>query len=1119
MKFICDFHIHSRYSRATSSAVTPVNLAIWAAIKGVKVIGTGDFTHPAWLKELKESLIPAEEGLFKLNKEKISPPFENKFSLNPYDVRFLLTAEISNIYKKNGKTRKIHSVILAPSFEIAEKINASLLKRKANLVSDGRPIIGMDTKDLLDVSLNASPEILFVPAHIWTPWFSILGKESGFDSVEECFEDLAGHIYALETGLSADPPMIWMCSSLDKYTLLSNSDAHSLEKIGRNANIFDTVFSYSAIAGAIKIGTRAENPKFLGTIDLFPQEGKYHYAGHRKCGVSWDPVETLRHVGVCDICGNKITMGVMNRVLELADREDIEKIADRKSLHYIIPLAEILSEITGIGQTSKKVTELYNSAIQTIGSEFDILLNKSFDEIKKFGGEMLAEAVRRVRQGEVYIKEGFDGEYGIIKVFGEKESKSLIGNKTLFGGAGDMGKSGECPRHKLINFDLKEYRKLDENKKLAENNSLFEDVKPDNKYSGSSSKNISRENFLSPKNIDLIEKEKFDSLLYRLNDEQKIITGDFLGPSLILAGPGTGKTRVLTFKIARLIKEYGINPSNILALTFTNKAAKEIEERLIYILSEGSLAGYPRLNIHTFHSFGLKIIEENIGRMERAGRAGFSKDFFIINENEKIKILETLGVAKQKTDEFLKYVTRVKNLSVKEDAASEDLKIIFKRYQETLIKINALDFDDLLYEPLNIFSLYPEILEHYRLKYKWLLIDEYQDVNTAQYNFVRQLMPDVSSNISVIGDPNQAIYGFRGADVKFIKKFKEDFPSAKTYHLSISYRCTDNILRAGENIIRSKKNEESITLKALSKGLKINVASYGTYKEEAEYIARTIENMIGGLRFFSMDSGISKGIRADGIKSLSDFAVLVRFKEEMNVIEKAFKDHAIPYEIIGDKALASEKIIKDIAGIIKSARKGNYELFKRALAPEKILNYFSIMNENNISLKDKIIKIADDYFSRAEELKDNMYFAKMLDIAGDYENDIEGFLRFLATGMAVDAYEYGVEKVSIMTMHSAKGLEFECVFIPALEDGLIPYSIFENKKTDIDEEKRLFYVAVTRAKKSLFLSRAGIRYVFGKEYRFDESPFLKKIEKDIIEFTTGKNFLPGGNKETQLEFF
>ncbi|MBN2519604.1 MAG: hypothetical protein JXB17_03790, partial [Bacteroidales bacterium] len=454
MKFIADFHIHSHYSIATSKKLTPEHLDYWAKIKGISVVGTGDFTHPKWINELKEKVEPSEIGLFQLKNDFIinDPITDN----NILPVRFMLTAEISNIYKKNGKVRKVHNVIFAPDFNTVEKIQNELLRRKFNITSDGRPILGIDSKDLLDLVLNISPEIFFVPAHIWTPWFSVLGEKSGFDSIEECFEDLSQYINAVETGLSSDPPMNWACSKLDKYTLLSNSDAHSPEKLGRNANLFDSKLDYFSIIEAIK----AKNTEhFLGTIDLFPQEGKYHYAGHRKCNVCLDPVSSLIKRGICPVCNKPITNGVMNRIIQLSDREKIDNITNRPPFYSIIPLKEIIAEINWKNSVPSVIEKEYRTLIKTFGNEFNILLHLPVEDIAEKGGQLLGEAIKRMRNRQVFIKEGYDGEYGIIKVFNENELKINAAQSTLF--SYEKIEKTETPEpRKLLNFNLKEYREI-----------------------------------------------------------------------------------------------------------------------------------------------------------------------------------------------------------------------------------------------------------------------------------------------------------------------------------------------------------------------------------------------------------------------------------------------------------------------------------------------------------------------------------------------------------------------------------------------------------------------------------------------------------------------------------
>lgn len=411
MRFIADLHVHSHYSRATSKDMSPEGIWKWAQLKGITVIGTGDFTHPQWLKELQKKLEPAAKGLFTLKK---------KYQLDGVpdsckaDVYFILSAEISCIYRKNEKTRKVHAVVLSPDIASAARLNASLSKI-GNLKSDGRPILGLDAKELLRLTLDASPDNLFIPAHAWTPHFSVFGAVSGFDTLEECFDELTPHIYAIETGLSSDPAMNRRLSALDRITLVSNSDAHSAPKIGREANIFDTEISYPAMMDAIKT-----KKGFSGTIEFFPEEGKYHNDGHRGCGVSLLPRETIRHDYLCPVCGKKVTVGVLHRVEKLADREE-GRLAGTPPYFSIIPLPEIIAEGLNCGVNTKKVNALYFSLLEKLGSEFSILMDVPLDDIERAGDPFLREAVARVRAGNVHIAPGYDGEYGKVRIFEESE--------------------------------------------------------------------------------------------------------------------------------------------------------------------------------------------------------------------------------------------------------------------------------------------------------------------------------------------------------------------------------------------------------------------------------------------------------------------------------------------------------------------------------------------------------------------------------------------------------------------------------------------------------------------------------------------------------------------------
>ena len=410
MKMIADLHIHSRFSMATSKEGTPENLDFWARKKGISLIGTGDFTHPVWREELKERLVSEGNGLYRLRDAYVK---EESRKFPGEGTRFVVSGEISSIYKKNGKTRKVHNVILLPSLEAADAM-AQRLEKIGNIHSDGRPILGLDSHDLLEMMLDVCPEGILIPAHIWTPHFSVLGAKSGFDSVEECFEELAPYIHALETGLSSDPAMNWRISKLDRYQLVSNSDAHSPSKLGREANLLDIDCSYEGLYRAIQTGEGLE-----GTVEFFPEEGKYHFDGHRKCGVSLSPVEAERLGGICPVCGKKLTMGVDHRVEQLADRAEGFVKKDGKKYESLVPLPEVIYACMGYSTASKKVQGCFEQLIQTLGTEFDILRNVPSEDIKSCAGERIAEGIENVRTGNVKRIPGYDGEYGKIELFDE----------------------------------------------------------------------------------------------------------------------------------------------------------------------------------------------------------------------------------------------------------------------------------------------------------------------------------------------------------------------------------------------------------------------------------------------------------------------------------------------------------------------------------------------------------------------------------------------------------------------------------------------------------------------------------------------------------------------------
>ena len=410
--YIGDLHIHSRYSRATSKECTPEHLELWARRKGIHIVGTGDFTHPKWREELTEKLTPAEDGLYRLKEEY---QIQDASVAGGDETRFVVTGEISSIYKKNGKVRKVHSLILLPSLEDAQKISVKL-EQIGNIHSDGRPILGLDCRDLLEILLELCPRAVYVPAHIWTPHFSLFGAFSGFNTVEECYEDLTPYIHAVETGLSSDPPMNWRVSALDRFQLISNSDAHSPAKLGREANLFGIDLSYEGLSEAIQTGRGLE-----GTIEFFPEEGKYHMDGHRKCGLCLKPAETESYQGICPVCGRKITIGVSHRVEELSDRPEGYIRENARLFESLVPLPEVIGASEGRSATSAKVQREYQRMLKELGPEFEILRRIPTEEIRRVSGSRVAEGIERLRKGQVERIPGFDGEYGVIRLFTSDE--------------------------------------------------------------------------------------------------------------------------------------------------------------------------------------------------------------------------------------------------------------------------------------------------------------------------------------------------------------------------------------------------------------------------------------------------------------------------------------------------------------------------------------------------------------------------------------------------------------------------------------------------------------------------------------------------------------------------
>jgi len=1016
MKFIADLHIHSHYSLATSKNLIPEQLELWAGIKGINLVGTGDCTHPGWLKELKEKLEPAGNGFYKLKDS-----FRLKNVVRPAGcpgIFFVLTGEVSSIYKKNGRVRKVHNLCVFDCFESAENFQ-NRLSKVGNIISDGRPILGLDSKNLLEMLLETSETSYLIPAHIWTPWFSVLGSKSGFDTINECFDELTKYIFAVETGLSSDPPMNRRCSFLDSFNLVSNSDAHSPEKLGREANLFDTKLTYNGVFDALKTGSG-----FLGTIEFFPQEGKYHYDGHRKCNVCWNPSETIKNKGICPVCGKEVTKGVMYRVAELSDRNNPDDSTIKKVFHSIVPLGELLSEIAGVqNSSSKKVKTEYFKIIEKLGSEFNVLLFAGISDIKNTAGPLLAEGIRRLRDGKVRIQEGFDGEFGRIKVFEEDELANT--GMSLF--------SFEKQEPAKPVFKIKEFKK---EKKVA-----ADDKSP----------------------------ERQDAASY-LTDEQRQAIEYSGGPCMVIAGPGSGKTRVLTERIIHLINEKGVAPRQILGITFSNKASEEMKNRIEKKIAAGQVL------ISTFHSFGLSVIEkyfENFGR---------KKNFSIIDEEDGKEILGKLITNRNRISHSSRDIGNFKQGIIGSPADGG----LFEAYECELKTINAFDLDDLIYLPVILFRDNPEILRGYRERYRRILVDEYQDINARQYELIKMLAGEKNPDLFVISDPDQAIYGFRGSDVKFIEQLGKDYPGLVTILLKDSFRCPDNVIRAGLDVLG-----KNIAFSGGLGKMKVNVQECETEKSEADWIASKIENMIGGTRSFSIDSGISDGVAACGTESFSDFAIFCRTAHMFEPIIYALANHGIAYQVISTETFFQREPVSSAVGLFRKI------YYKMGIEPSQQNNSARI--QKMICAKENITEILLASLEAGKILEDDA--RKLKTLTSGMANDYDGFFKSIALRRSIDDYNGNIEAVTLMTLHAAKGLEFNTVFIPGCEERIIPFELFGKKNCEeLEEEKRLFYVGITRTKQNLFLTYAKKRMLKGRLLLQRKSALVDKIKDELVRF-------------------
>ncbi len=1062
MQYIADVHLHSRFARATSKTLNPENLYRWSLIKGLNVVGTGDFTHPVWYEELRDQLEPAEEGLYQLRSDLRRGIDAELPQACRGQMRFVLSVEISLIYKKNDKTRKIHHVVLMPNFDAVARLNARL-GAIGNLKSDGRPILGLDSRDLVEICLEACDEVLFIPAHIWTPHFAVLGASSGFDTLEECFEDMLPHIFAVETGLSSDPPMNWRLSMLDNYAIVSNSDAHSPQKLAREATCFNTELSFRGMYDALK---DRDPTRFTSTLEFYPEEGKYHFDGHRKCDICWKPGQTLEADGICPVCNRKLTVGVLHRVEKLADRAEGDRPDIAMPFENLIPLPEIIGSVLQVGPTSKRVQTVYEQMLSTHGAELKILRQLPIEEIAKTGDPLIAEGIRRMREGEVHIDPGYDGVYGKIQVFSDEDRALLSGQESLF-----HIPAAEPPKEKAENPNR---HKSTETSIVKDSPSPFT---------------------LPPSHLPLLTPH-----------QQAAVTMD-KGPVIVTAGPGTGKTRVLTHRVINLIQKRGVSPASVMAVTFTNRAATEMWERIVS-LSFGGEELVP-MRVGTFHRLSLDLLREyapeRLGAIADRGEARTILQEAIADIDTEIPV-----------DDALSQISLYKAQGHETpDITDTELRTIYTNYQHRLTTYGLMDFDDILLILHDV--LCGDISQTVQARFSHILVDEFQDVNAVQYALIQKLAGD-GSGLFVIGDPDQAIYGFRGASAGYFAQLKTDFPETNEVILQHTFRSTPQIISAASSLLGERSyipiRTDGPNLRALS-----------TPGETGEGIAivEEISRMVGGADLLQANE--------EGKRSLDDFAVLFRTGRQADALEACFLQAGIPYRVVGQKNyldaasvqhalsffkcvlrddISSTPITRDITDLLSiptfdpgrearaSIRQQIQDHTLSDTVQEKLDAAIEAINRfrnetSHLSPSELIAKWAEE-FATSDDID-----LERLGLLAQGVDTIAELLDIITLGQDGDFVRRGKiarpEAVTLMTLHASKGLEFPVVFICGVEEGLIPHA-----EADIEEEKRLFFVGITRGQDEVILTRARSRRRFGERIAPEISRFVADIPEDVIDF-------------------
>ena len=1136
MNFIADLHIHSRFSRATSKALNTRHLAAWARCKGISVLGTGDFTHPQWRAELAEQLEMDEaSGLYRLKgePEQLDVMAGGRMAnVSAEKPLFMLQGEISSIYKRHGKVRKVHNLVFVRTLEDAQRLSLRL-EQIGNLHSDGRPILGLDSRDLLEIMLECAADAVMIPAHVWTPWFALFGSKSGFDRLTDCYGDLSEHIFALETGLSSDPEMNRLVSQLDGYALVSNSDAHSGANLGREANLFAGRPSYAGMFEALRTSARrlpqdALDCRFLGTMEFYPDEGKYHLDGHRACNVVLEPRESRKLGNICPVCGKALTVGVLHRVWELADREEPPQLELEPEARPLIPLAEVVGEILGVGITSRKVQERYGSLLRELGPELDILCRMPEQEIRAHW-EPLGEAVARMRRGQVFRQGGYDGEYGVVHVFTPEEQADM---RHTWRGAGRGALPGLATAKKRPAAQAATADKTRRAKAASVNMLTLMKERPAATANRPGSPTEHAPASSAP------------TLAFSAEQQQALVAGP--GPVLVQAGPGAGKTRVLVGRIQHLLDQ-GTAPHKLLAVTFTRRAANEMRQRLAAALPH--MQDLPCCD--TLHGLAW-------GRM-RAVTQCQGQECLLLGEDAALRFFMAANPQLQTREarelwRQLSLARETRHTLHDSHPALEQAATRYAARKGERPNFRYVDYADLLDWWLDhMHDLPRELLPQH------VLVDEVQDLSPVQLDIVRSMLPPDGSGFFGIGDPDQAIYGFRGVSGQSEASLRSIWPDLSVFCLGRSFRSSQDVLNMAHCLLLHKGQCGPLTA-ALGLDAQLRLFSAPDQQGEQRWISRRIQALLGATSHTLLDQqqNSADAHELDGTLAPGDIAVLVRLRAQIPPLKVALEQAGIPCSAPVEEAFWQDAACARLLALaaVHCGFSALAQVFD-ATTPQQ-------------SLQKDLDAVTGKPFAAAGPLPppdDLEAWLAQQNWAGDVlltgrpwrelkrswkeQANWQEFLHHLAWLHETEMVRNKAEHVQIMTMHASKGLEFQAVFLPGLEDGLLPLhrdmlfgtpghadstvgrDAANNAYGDVPssagqcnahttnvavphashtlsahatpaaneyeapgqeaEERRLLYVALTRAARALFVSYSARRTLYGKELALMPSPFLEQI--------------------------